>query len=370
MAILLAQAISAQPAEPGIHLDRIQLPPNFAIELYAEEVPNARALALGPEGTVFAGSRQAGTVHAVVDQDGDHRADAVHLLLEGLELPSGLAFRNGSLYVAEVHRILRLDGIESRLEDPPEPVVVNDTLPQIRHHGWKFVAFGPDGWLYVPVGAPCDVCESADEIYASIARMRPDGSGLEVVAHGVRNTVGFDWHPETGQLWFTENGRDWMGDDVPPDELNVLTSMGQHFGYPYCHGQDIADPTFGKERPCSDFVPPVVDLAPHTAAIGMRFYTGDHFPAEYKGQIFIAEHGSWNRSKPIGYRITRVQLEGGKAVAYEPFAEGWLSEDGRAWGRPSDVQVLPDGSMLVSDDRANAIYRITYKGNSGEAAGR
>lgn len=354
---------AAEPVEPRVlPLEQIELPPGFSIALFAADVPNARSLALGEKGTVFVGTRTDGRVWAVVDEERDGIAERVHEIDSGLFMPNGVAFRDGDLYVAEVNRILRYDDVESRLADPPEPVVVNDSLPDERHHGWKFIAFGPDGWLYVPVGAPCNLCDSKQEIFASILRMKPDGSGHEVVAHGVRNTVGFDWHPSTGVLWFTENGRDWMGDDVPPDELNRLAAAGLHFGYPYCHGSGIPDPYYGRGVDCSKYVEPVQDLAPHTAALGMRFYIGGQFPAEYRNQIFIAEHGSWNRDEPIGYRVTLARLDGDRVTSYEPFAHGWLQEDGEAWGRPVDVQVMPDGSMLVSDDRAGAIYRITYQG--------
>ncbi|HYN21803.1 MAG TPA: PQQ-dependent sugar dehydrogenase, partial [Thermoanaerobaculia bacterium] len=228
-----------------------------------------------------------------------------------------------------------------------------------RHHGWQFIRFGPDGLLYVPVGAPCNICESKDPVYAAIHRMKPDGTGLELFASGVRNTVGFDWHPETKELWFTDNGRDWMGDDAPPDELNHAPRAGLHFGYPYCHGNGIPDPEFGRRRPCAQSVSPAAVLGPHVAALGMRFYTGAMFPAEYKNRIFIAEHGSWNRSKPIGYRVMTARVENGRAADYKVFAEGWL--DGRnAWGRPVDVQVMPDGALLVSDDEGGVIYRVSY----------
>jgi glucose/arabinose dehydrogenase len=262
--------------------------------------------------------------------------------------------------VAEVNRVLRYDDIESRLSNPPAPVVVNDSFPTDEHHGWKFIGFGPDGMVYVPVGAPCNVCELSDERYASVMRMKFDGTGLEVFASGVRNTVGFDWHPETKELWFTDNGRDWLGDDVPPDELNRAPEKGLHFGYPYCHGASISDPEFGQKLGCDKFVPPLAELGSHVASLGMRFYTGSMFPQEYRNQIFIAEHGSWNRSIPIGYRITLVRLDGNRAVKYEVFAEGWLQ--GRsAWGRPVDVLVMPDGALLVSDDKAGVIYRISYE---------
>jgi glucose/arabinose dehydrogenase len=340
-------------------LDTIKLPPGFHIELYAHPVPGARSMVLGPGGTLFVGTRDEGSVYAVVDADKDGRADEVLTLARGLTMPNGVAMREGALYVAEVSRILRYDGIESRLKNPPAPVVVKADLPRETHHGWKFIAFGPDGLLYIPIGAPCNICDRGDP-YASINRMKPDGTGFETVARGVRNTVGFDWHPRTHELWFTDNGRDMLGDEVPPDELNRVAQAGQHFGYPYCHGGDIPDPQFGKTRPCSEFVVPARKLGPHVAALGMRFYTGTMFPEEYRGQIFIAEHGSWNRSRKLGYRVMLVRLKGDQTVSYEPFAEGWLRGQSE-WGRPVDVLVMPDGAMLVSDDSAGAIYRITYR---------
>jgi glucose/arabinose dehydrogenase len=361
IAIALGVAAAASTQRGGeLPLSQITLPPGFTIEVFAADVANARSMTLSPGGVLFVGTRREGKVYAIVDRDKDNRADRVYTIASGLNMPNGVAFRDGSLYVAEVSRILRYDDIEANLESPPKPAVVHDTLPTERHHGWKFIAFGPDGLLYVPVGAPCNICESEDPRFASITRMKPDGSGFEVFAHGVRNTVGFDWHPATRELWFTDNGRDMMGDDVPPDELNHAPKAGMHFGYPYCHGGTIKDPEFGDKRPCSAFTPPAQKLGPHVAAIGMRFYTGTMFPAEYRNHIFIAEHGSWNRSTPIGYRVMLVKLDGNKAVSYEPFAEGWL-QGGKAWGRPADVLVMPDGALLVSDDSAGVIYRISHQ---------
>ena len=345
----------------GIHLERIELPEGFEISLLTDQVPGARAMTQSPQGILYVGSRRGGNVYAVVDNDGDHVADRVVTIAENLNAPNGVAWRDGSLYVAEIHRVLRFDGIDGRLENPPEPVVVSDDFPSDTHHGWKFIRFGPDGKLYVPVGAPCNVCEKEEPIYASISRMDADGGNHEVYAQGVRNTVGFDWHPETGELWFTDNGRDMLGDDLPPDELNRAPSPGLHFGFPYCHGGDIPDPQFGERRECNETIPPAAKLGPHVAALGMRFYSGESFPDEYRHQIFIAEHGSWNRSTPIGYRITLARLDGNKVTSYEVFAEGWLQGDD-AWGRPVDLHVAPDGSLLVSDDRAGAIYRIDYRG--------
>jgi glucose/arabinose dehydrogenase len=350
--------LSARGDEPSA-LEKIKLRQGFRIEIYADNVPNARSMTLSPNGTLFVGTRKIGTVYAIVDRDGDTRADEVITLASGLNMPNGVAFRDGSLYVAEGHRVLRYDGIEARLKNPPAPVVVNDRFPAEPRHGWKFIRFGPDGMLYVPVGAPCNVCDSEDERFASIMRMNADGSGLELFASGVRNTVGFDWHPQTKELWFTDNGRDWLGDNLPPDELNHAPRKGLHFGFPYCQGGDISDPEFGAVRNCEEFVPPAMKLGPHVAALGMRFYTGTMFPAEYRNQIFIAEHGSWNRSVPIGYRLTLVRLKEGRAASYEIFAEGWL-QGRNAWGRPVDVLVMPDGALLVSDDKAGAIYRISY----------
>jgi len=277
-------------------------------------------------------------------------------------MPNGVAFYKGDLYVAEVDKLWLFKNIENNLDNPGEPILIYDNYPKDKHHGWKFIAFGPDDKLYVPVGAPCNICESKDEIYASITRMDPDGSNREVFAHGVRNTVGFTWHPQTGEMWFTDNGRDMLGDNIPPCELNRAIKIGQNFGYPYCHGGDIGDPEFGAKFPCSDFVFPARNLGPHVAPLGLKFYTGNMFPDEFKGDLFIAEHGSWNRSKKIGYRITRVKIDNNKAISYEPFIYGWLDEEEQeAWGRPVDVLILKDGSMLISDDKADVIYRVSYK---------
>lgn len=351
------QIQSPASGSQDLPLDTIRLPDGFKISIYTGRAPGARSMTLSPNGTLFVGTRT-GEVYAIVDRNRDQRADEVITVARGLRMPNGVAFRDGGLYVAEVNRVLRYDGIEARLKNPPVPVVVNDAFPHDRRHGWKFIRFGPDGKLYIPVGAPCNVCERG-EPYASIMRMSPDGTGLEIFARGVRNSVGFDWHPVTKMLWFTDNGRDWMGDDVPPDELNYAPQQGLHFGFPYCHGGDIPDPEFGRKRPCKELTLPAMNLGPHVAALGMRFYTGTMFPDGYRNQILIAEHGSWNRSTPIGYRIMLVRLEENRAVTYEIFAEGWL-QGGTAWGRPVDVQVMPDGALLVSDDRAGAIYRISY----------
>jgi glucose/arabinose dehydrogenase len=342
----------------GLQLEKIRLPDDFKIEVYADNVADARSMTLSPNGTLFVGSRSAGKVYAVLDKDGNGKADEVITIAIGLSQPNGVAFRNGDLYVAETSRILRYNNIEVHLRDPPQPVVVKDDLPGDRGHNWKFIRFGPDGMLYVPVGAPCNICDPGDP-YAAITRMNPDGTGFEIYARGVRNTVGFDWSPE-GELWFTDNGRDWLGEDMPDDELNRATETGQHFGFPYCHSGDIPDPEFGSSRSCDEFTAPEAKLGAHVAALGMRFYNGTMFPEEYKNQIFVAEHGSWNRAIPIGYRVILARIENNSVTGTEVFADGWL-QGGGAWGRPVDVQVMPDGALLVSDDKAGAIYRISYQ---------
>lgn len=342
-------------------LEALRVPPGFTIRVYADEVPGARSMTLSPAGTLFVGTRREGKIYAVVDADRDFRAERIITLAQGLRMPNGVAFRDGSLYVAEVSRILRFADIERDLEKPPVAELVSSRYPEDEHHGWKFIAFGPDGKLYVPVGAPCNVCRPEDEINATITRLDPDGSGQEIFARGVRNTVGFDWHPTTGELWFTDNGRDWLGENSPPDELNRAPSPGLHFGFPFCHGRGLADPDYGHERDCSEFTPAALELGPHVAALGMRFYQGGQFPEKYRNGIFIAEHGSWNRKEPIGYRVMFIAMEEGKPVSYEVFAEGWL-RDGIASGRPVDIEILSDGSLLVSDDKAGRIYRIDYAG--------
>ncbi|KPM33442.1 L-sorbosone dehydrogenase [Croceitalea dokdonensis DOKDO 023] len=347
----------------NLPVDRLKLPEGFHIAVYADSIEGARSMAMGTDGTLFVGTRNENKVYAIQDRDKDKRADHVIVLDTTLEVPNGVAFRNGSLYVAEVGRLLRYDSIEQHLDMPPKPVVVYDDYPTEFHHGWKYIAFGPDDKLYVPVGAPCNICDSTvtDKRYASITRMDPDGSNREIVAHGVRNSVGFTWHPKTKELWFTDNGRDMMGDDIPPCELNRVTELGQHFGYPFCHGGNISDPEFGNQKPCTDFVAPVQNLGAHVAPLGIKFYEGTMFPETYQNHAFIAEHGSWNRSKKVGYKISMVTLKEDKAVAYETFLEGWLDDESQErWGRPVDLLFLEDGSMLISDDFADAIYRVTY----------
>jgi glucose/arabinose dehydrogenase len=373
-----AAGAAGAPAAAGggahLPLGTLHLQPGFSIAVVTEQIPGARSMALSPHGILYVGSRDEGKVYAVlgaVPPAPDGRGARVVTLASGLDMPNGVAWRDGALYVAEVSRLLRYDGIDERALHPERtaaaPRVLYDGYPREHHHGWKFIRFGPDGLLYVPVGAPCNICQPDKPVYAAITRMRPDGTGLEIFAHGIRNTVGFDWEPRTHELWFTDNGRDNLGDDSPPDELNRAPRPGMSFGYPYCHGTAISDPELGKLHPCSEFTPPELNLPAHVAALGMRFYTGAMFPADYRGQIFIAEHGSWNRSVPIGYRVSLVRLRDGHAASEQPFVDGWLPATGSgplgrrvAWGRPVDVQELPDGSLLISDDKAGAIYRVTY----------
>ncbi|HXS37489.1 MAG TPA: PQQ-dependent sugar dehydrogenase [Flavipsychrobacter sp.] len=342
-------------------LSLIKLPPGFHISVYAN-VDNARSLALGDKGTVFVGTMH-DKVYALVNENNGDRATKVYTIATGMNTPNGVAFHNGSLYIAEINKIWRMDNIENNLAHSPKAVLVSDKYPSYIHHGWKYIAFGPDGKLYIPVGAPCNICDSNehDPRFASITRMNPDGSGFEIFAGGIRNTVGFDWNLLTKQLWFTDNGRDNLGDNLPPDELNCAPHISMNFGYPYCHGGYIKDPIYGSRHSCSEFTPPVANLGPHVAALGMKFYTGKMFPSQYRNQIFIAEHGSWNRSTPIGYRITLVRLNGNKEVSYTVFAQGWL-QNGKPWGRPVSLLQLKDGSLLVSDDFGNKVYRITYNG--------
>lgn len=347
----------------GLNLDQIQLPEGFQIDVFAR-VNNARSMVLTENGTLFVSNRAGDKIYALKDTDGDWKADERYVIASDLNMPNGIAFSNGSLYVAEVSKLWRFDDIEANLDNPAEPVLIYDDYPTDRHHGWKYIAFGPDGKLYVPVGAPCNICESKNEMYASITRMNPDGSDREVYVHGVRNTVGFTWHPETGEMWFTDNGRDWLGNESPSCELNRATEKGQHFGYPYCHAGDIQDPEFGDKYPCSDFIQPAQNLEPHVAPLGLKFCTSKMFPSSYKNRIFIAEHGSWNRDAEVGHtghKITLVTENNGSGVAYDDFATGFLNaETNTAWARPVDLVFAKDGSLLVSDDLAGTIFRISY----------
>lgn len=362
---LLAHRLHAQPS------GQLTVPAGFQVSVFADSVENAREMVLGPNGTLFVGTMRAGKVHAIVDRNGDGRADRVILIASGLDQPNGVAMRGNALYVATAGQILRFDDIERRLDSPPTPVVVRDSLPSQdrRGHRWKFIGFGPDDMLYLSAGAPCNICVSPPMV-STILRMRPDGSSLEVFAEGVRNSVGFDWHPVSRELWFTDNGRDMMGDDVPNDELNVAWRPGMHFGFPYCHQGDVVDPEFGAQRACSTTEAPVQNLGPHVAALGFTFYTGRMFPANYRNAVLVALHGSWNRSSPSGYRVMVARTDGRRVTSYEPFVDGFLpsanatargrAAGGAAIGRPVDVLQLPDGSILISDDTGNRIYRVTY----------
>ncbi len=355
---LIVTLVTAGAADARVKLDLIKLPPGFEISIYAEDVENARQLALGDRGTVFAGSRKAGKLHAIVDQNGDHKADAVYLIDKGLTMPSGVEFRAGALWVSALDRILRYDDIENSLTAPPDPVEVSTAFPDERHHGWKYLRFGPDGRLYVPVGVPCNICSKPG--FGNIRRISTDGTSDEVYASGIRNSVGLAFHPVTDELWFTDNGRDMLGEDIPSDELNHAPQAGLHFGYPWCHQGDIPDPDLGDDESCEQYARPAAKLGAHVAALGLTFYTGAMFPESYRGALFIAQHGSWNREEKVGYRLVVVSIdEQGTVISQDEFASGWLQGE-KDWGRPNDVLQMPDGSLLVSDDKANAIYRISY----------
>ena len=350
----------AQPPAPKaageIPVDKIKVPAGFKVSLWAHGINNAREMVWGDKGTLFVSSRVAGNVYALVDK-GDSRE--VKVIAKGLNLPNGIAFKNGTLYIAEVSKISKMVGIEDKLDNPPAMEVVYDTLPKDLPHGWKHLAFGPDGKLYFNIGAPCNICLPPDT-HANLSRVNPDGTGFEYVAHGVRNSVGFDWHPITKKLYFTTHARDWMGDDSPSDRFDVVTRKGQHFGYPFCHAGDMLDPEFGKGKSCTDYVKPLLKTGPHVAGNGVEFYTGSMFPAEYQNRAFLAQRGSWNRSKKIGFRVMMVTIDGKGGVAkYEPFAEGWLQGE-EIWGRPVYTRTMKDGSLLIADDYAGAIYRVSY----------
>ena len=347
-------------------LDFLKLPTGFSIDYYAKNIENARSLSMSPKGTLFVGNRGGDKVYAVRDEDGDHFAETTHILLEGGNMPNGVVFHEGDLYVAEVNRILVFEDIESKLENPGEPKVIYDKFPTEKHHGWKYIDIGPDGKLYVPVGAPCNICESDDPVFASITRMDLDGSNMEIVHSGIRNTVGLTWHPKTKELWSTDNNRDHWGDDRPACELNRATRDGMHFGYPYCHQGDLLDDEFGEGKDCADYEAPVQNLGPHCAPLGIEFSTSNMFPIQYKNDVaFIAEHGSWNRTKKIGYQISMVQLDKNhQSKSYEPFIKGWVDHESQeVFGRPVDLEWMSDGSMLISDDFSDCVYRVVYSEN-------
>lgn len=361
--LLLLMAMSplcfaAKPEHEAV-LKQLHLPYGFKISIFADTVPSARQMALGEHGVVFVGTRD-GSVYAVRDKDGDGVAEQRHTIAKDLYLPNGVAYKGGALYVAEVNRIIRFDEIEANLEAPPSPVVVFDKLPSDKHHGWKYLRFGPDGKLYSAVGAPCNICNPDDEIYASLFRINADGSGFEILARGIRNTVGFDWEPHTHHLFFNDNGRDNLGDDVPPDELNQWTGSKEHYGFPYCHGGTIYDPEFNNKK-CGQFKGPVWRYKAHIAPLGMRFYTGSQFPEHYYKQLFVAQHGSWNRSQPQGYQVAQIRFSSSEPIDEQSFVSGWLTPEGKVLGRPVDILQYTDGSLLISDDQLGVIYKVEYK---------
>jgi glucose/arabinose dehydrogenase len=343
-------------------LAKLRVPEGFRLTIFADDLPNARSMARADNGVVFVSTGSRGEVFALEDANHDGQAETRYRVAEGLYLPNGVAFKDKTLYVAEVNRIVRFDDILNKLAHPPKPEVIFDTLPSDKHHGWKYLRFGPDGKLYTAVGAPCNICKPPKPIYTSLIRLNRDGSGFEVLASGIRNTVGFDWEPDSHDLYFTDNGRDLLGDDVPPEELNKWSGkLGEHFGYPYCHGGTIADPEFGKEKLCTEFSAPALTFNAHNAPLGLRFYQGKKFPLVYKNQLFVALHGSWNRSIPDGYKVVLVKFNNGKPVASEDFIDGWLTAKAEVLGRPVDILELADGSLLISDDHAGLIYRLDYQ---------
>jgi glucose/arabinose dehydrogenase len=350
--------VTTPPSE--IPLDKIKVPAGFKVELWAHGMPGVRMMTRGSKGTIWAGTRIIGRVYEIKDKDGvrTHR-----ILAEKLVQPNGVAFQGGSLYVAAINRVFRYEGIEDNPNVKPVELTAQFKLPPDAHHNWKFMAFGPDSKLYIQVGSPCNICEPTEE-YGQIRRYIADGSGMEVVARGVRNTVGFDFHPQTGEVWFTDNGRDWMGDDGPQDELNRVAKIGAFFGFPYCHANGIPDRDIKKKDPCKGVTLPVALMGPHAAALGMRFYSGSMFPKEYVNSIFVARRGSWNRNKPFGFDVANVRATAdGKNAKVTPFMTGFMDpKEGKFWGRPVDVLQLPDGSLLVSDEQVGAIYRVSYAG--------
>lgn len=350
---------AAKPENEAV-VQQLHVPYGFAISIFAEDVPGARQIAIGERGVVFVGT-QDGSVYALEDKNGDGVADQRHTVAKDLYLPNGVAYKSGALYVAEVNRIIRFDEIESNLAQPPKPTVVFDQLPSDKHHGWKYLRFGPDGKLYSAVGAPCNICNPEKEIYTSLFRLNSDGSGFEVLARGIRNTVGFDWEPRTHHLFFNDNGRDHLGDDVPPDELNQWVGTNDHYGYPYCHAGNIPDPEFAGDKKCGQFKAPVWRYKAHVAPLGMRFYTGNQFPEQYFKQLFVAQHGSWNRSQPQGYQISLLRFAGGSPYNEQAFVSGWLTDKGEVLGRPVDLVQTANGSLLISDDKLGVIYKVEYK---------
>jgi glucose/arabinose dehydrogenase len=365
-----AKKLAPVPAPPlaaaadKLPVDKLKPPKGFRIEVYASGMPNARSLALGDKGTVFVGSRLVDKVYAIVDKDGKRE---VKIVASGLYRPNGVAFKNGTLYIAELSQISKIEGIEDKLDDPPKPTVIYNDLPKDEGHGWKYLAIGPDNKLYFEVGQPCNNCIPSDK-HGQMRRINLDGSGMEVIARGIRNTVGFDWHPTSKEMYFTDNSRDWMSEELPNDELNRITKVGQHFGSPYCYQGNLPDPEFGWGHSCSDYEPPIALMGPHAAALGMKFYNGNQFPAKYKNQALIARHGSWNKTNKVGGDVVLVNMKkDGTAGAIEPFVTGFL-ENNTYVGRPVDILVMKDGSILISDDWNGAVWKVSY--GAARTAGR
>ena len=356
----LAGRMTETPASE-IPINKVKLPKGFAAEIWATGMPGARAMARGEKGKIYLGTRGIGRVYEVTDE-GTRRTTRV--VVDKLVQPAGVAMQGGTLYVMAINKVLRFDGIEGNPGVAPVDLTDKFDLPPEQHHNWKYIAFGPDGKLYVPFGAPCNICEPPKE-YAQIRRYNADGSGKEVIATGVRNTQGFTWHPKTGELWFTDHGRDWMGDKGPEDELNRMTKAGLNFGYPYCHAKGVLDADFKKADGCKGVTLPVTTMGPHAAAMGVIFYTGSMFPKEYQNTMFVARKGSWNRTVKLGFDVVNVRpSKDGKKASVKPFMTGFL-EDAKAakfWGRPAYLLQMPDGSVLVSDEQLGAIYRISYAG--------
>jgi glucose/arabinose dehydrogenase len=367
-----AKRLAPVPAPPlaaaadKLPVDKLKAPKGFKVEVYASGMPNARSLALGDKGTVFVGSRLQDKVYAIVDKGGKRE---VKIIASGLYRPNGVAFKNGTLYIMELSQLSKIDKIEDNLDNPPKPTVILDGLPKDEAHGWKYIAIGPDNKLYFEIGQPCNNC-LPPEGYATMRRVNLDGTGMETIAQGIRNTVGFDWHPTSKELYFTDNSRDWMSEDLPNDELNRMTKVGQHFGSPFCYQGNLPDQEFGWGRKCEEFTPPIALLGPHTAALGMKFYTGNSFPAKYKNQILVARHGSWNKTNKLGGDVVLVNIKkDGTAGPIEPFLTGFL-ENNSYVGRPVDVMVMKDGSVLVSDDWNGAVWRVSAGGNARTATAR
>ncbi len=340
--------LSGYSSASNLHL--LHVPAGFKIELFADNLPNARTMVLGDQGTIFVGTRRAGKVYAI-------KNNKRYTIASNLNMPNGLAFHDQSLYIAAVDKLYHMDNIEENLSNPPNLKIIRDDLPKESHHGWRYIGFGPDGRLYMAIGAPCNVC--LEEDYAQIRSMKADGSDERVEAKGIRNSVGFTWHPQNKKLWLSNNGRDMLGDDIPPDELIRVDEKVQHFGFPYCHAGTVPDPDYN-DFSCGSFAHPAKQLGAHVAPLGIAFYTGQQFPKTYQNRLFVAEHGSWNRSKKVGYRIAMATLDGDKVTDYQTFISGWLQGES-AWGRPAYIMQMKDGSMLISDDKAGAIYRVSYQ---------